>query len=296
MKFALLRLAILFIFYVLKVNGLIPFQFSRIDRKAYIDFSTTLYSFCLTILFTVFIITSCIVFLINPLYSEDNPSNVTKFVTNFEVVFLTISASLTFILHFIRRKKLMILANDIFCIRNYMMQIFPDDETFARSFSEEFGYRLLNSCFQLLGLLSMIAFCAIALANILTFKEILLICISFYIHSMTTISLSLYFYGGIITSLTLYQKINGTIKKLMNVIGSQEYPSAGLNMQMSCNISDILDRLSVLYARINLFTQGICDFFQLQIIFLLFTGFCQLIASVSALRVSLDLLKEYGKL
>lgn len=280
----LLKLEIQIIYFLSKFNGFIPFSISTNPPKVLTNKFSTLHSFCATILFILLLAITLVWFLLNPFsFIKSDKSIIFKRVQNFQIFFLTITTTVIFIKHFAHRRKLIILANDILSIWNEMVQIFPNDKIFNSLFIKQYGCRLLNSSTQLLGI-ALTSLTTITSENYQNYLNILITFFALYVHSVCTIVLSFYYYGGTITGLTMYRKINETVKKMLETIDTDfHYPSQNKhsNMQKCCQTSDLLDKLSILHSEINLFIHGIKECFQFQILLSCFLTFSQLVASVS---------------
>lgn len=273
------------IYYLSKLNGLVPFTISKSKLNVNKSEWSTIYSFLFTIIFLAVLLWTSIEDIKISLQTQ-SARNVQKVIRTIEKSFTIIRTTLLYGLQIIYRKQIICVINDAIQLWYYISKGWPTKQFFDRFFIKYYKSRIIWLIIQIIILIIAHKFYVdehdiiydLNYSNKFLWHSI----IYMYSHIVSPIITGIFYYGGMLIVLQFYRILNEQILLWMSSIKNVDNRKATSHMRMQffCEISDNIDEASIFYSDITEYTAKVNRLFQLQIILTVMSSFFLITSNV----------------
>lgn len=309
------------VFYLIaKLNGITPFEFNKAKFKVNSSISLTIYCCIFLIIFTILSLCACILISNNDV---KNTEFVIRLINYSEISFTFIKTIILYIIQIKNRK-------DIINVINFGIQLEkllkfikisatlspspPSPHQFkiekAENFYDnKFYYYIklkgLLICFQVLSIISLIFALHITYESIYNTMIYVISWLFLFYSYFPCMIIGTFYYIGMLIAIQYFRILNDRLKIIMikineidnncETIYSDNNSQLKLNdkMQRTCNFSDDIDQISILYSKICDFVQSINKVFSTHIFVTLIVSFVIIIGEVTFRRINKTILSQY---
>lgn len=274
------------IYLILKLNGLIPLNFTSkrlTPTKAITSTSSLIYctTFCVAIFFLLPIAQIFILCHINLMH---HGKFINFLVFLFEIILRTFRCISLYIIQLINRMKFAHLINDGYRLYTAWTNLYPNDTFFDQNYFLYLVVKFFANICQLF-----IVCCSFfGYFNAKHYPSMIVHIFTFFLiqysNYILTIITFMYFWHMLIVA-QFYRNFNRKIELLLKQLNgmvklNNDANKYQMKMQIFCNMSDEIDRIIILYEWTTNYTKMIVNCYSIQLILLLLDSFVSVLSQV----------------
>lgn len=275
------------VYYWTKLNGLVPFTYSR--SKSTVGKSS--WSTCYSVLFAFLYVAAFLFVSSNTLIiateNKHNDKSVRIVISILETLISVLRTTLLYGMQLWFRKKIVCVINDAITLWHYILKRWPAKQFFDAFFLKHYKSRMIWLLIEIIILMISYKFNAdeYRLKSESDLAYVYAV-INVYNHLVSPITTGVFYYGGMMVVLQFYRILNQQVLSWMESIKTVEDRKANHSrMQFFCEISDNIDEASIFYSDITEYMGKVNRLFQFQIILTVLASFFLITSNVSALCV-----------
>lgn len=273
------------IYYWTKLNGLVPFAYSK--SKAIVRKSP--WSTCYAVLFSCMYVAAFLFVSGNNLTiafaNKHTGKNVRLVISVLETLISVVRTTILYGMQLMFRKRIVSVINDAIALWHYISKRWPAKQFFDAFFIKHYKSRMIWLLVEIIILIVSYKFTAfeyrLKMGSNVAFVYAV---INMYNHLVSSIITGVFYYGGMLVVLQFYRILNEQVLHWMESIKTVEDRKANhIRMQFFCEISDNIDEASIFYSDITEYTGKVNRLFQFQIIMTVLASFFLITSNVSGL-------------
>lgn len=268
------KLRIKYFYFFAKINALAHFTYVEKRREVCFSLKSTFYGWVWVVGYLLLFIYYC--FRFNNFPNER--SLILFFVVSVDILIAILKALLIYVLQIIHAKDLVLLINDAINIQEVINYEYREDVTlYGQHFERLYNFRKWWLMLQIV-LMFWSCYNNVSHNNIFTTFGIINASLIIYAHFSTVLS-GLYIYGSLLFGYAFYYSVNRRLNYILTKI--KLYDKSSSQMEIYCQACDELDKISLIYSRINAYVARINRIFAIQILIELLGSFSIIICAVS---------------
>lgn len=275
------RLRLKFYYFFAKVHALAHFTYEEKKKKVFFSSVSVVYGSAWTIFYFLELIALLYSFSVSGMMF--NGSVVLNFVHALELTTIVLKALFIYILQIIQSKDLVLLINDAISINQVINFTYrKEDNLYSQQF--ERLYNLKKRCLMLQSVLLFASYYIyLEQQDENNPTEITLGFLVVYTHFSTVVVSGIYFYGSLLFGYDFYYFLNRKLNLILKQFEFDRKSKFRTRTQSYCQACDDLDKISVVYTRINLYIVKINRMSVVQIAGELLGSFVMITSAVSNL-------------
>lgn len=266
---------------LMKFFGLIQFNISMSDFKISISKPLLAYSF----LMTVFNIICTILATKNAIQDSVLDKFILMLFFRLRLTVGFVRIVLIYIFQFFNYKSYINFLKEAFFIHSHLNKMFPPEHFVDKFVWKCFMTKIGMWIFQIFLMLSnLFVYIQILVDRRISDYGSSLLSVCYMISSnIIKTSISCIYFGSMIIIMQFYNVVNKNISKMMhNVLQMDKLQGKNkIKMQVFCNFSDELDRISKIFDHVTSFLNKQLQFFTMQLLLLIIDSFCCILYEVS---------------
>ncbi len=270
------KLRLKFFYFFAKIHALAHFSYDEKQKKVAYSFISSVYgSLWVAFYFTEL---TLLLYSFNETGMMLNGSVVLNFVHATELTTIVLKALFIYALQIVQSKDLVLLINDAISI-NQVINCEYRKEVNIYSKHFERLYNLKERCLFLQFVLLFVSFYVYISLKGGEASEIIFGFLVVYTHFSTVVVSGIYFYGSLLLGYDFYYFLNRKLKLILKNVNLHRKP--GTQIECYGQACDELDKLSLVYSRVNLYMERINRLSAVQITAELLGSFIMITSAVS---------------